>query len=148
VSSKRSGCGAANWRNWFEQQIEIRFAQSIARYTPRADPADLGEIVARRGSQSFRSSNSLQATAENGRGQTSVRVEEIGLGGSRELVRVNPDFKRIRKSLCRCPDAGWAEQENHRHGRELVSARSFPGAKPLSCAVVASVPRLAEAEAG
>ena len=58
VSSKRSGRGGADWRNWFEPRIEIRFAQSIARYTPRADPADFGEIVARRGSQSFRPTHS------------------------------------------------------------------------------------------
>ena len=81
----------------------------------------------------LRSSNSFQATAENGcadrRGQISVRVEEIGLGGSGELVRVTPDFKRIRESLCRRPGAGGAEQENHGHRRELVAARLFPGAE-------------------
>jgi hypothetical protein len=53
----------------------------------------------------LRSSNSIQAAAENScadrRGQISVRVEEIGLGGSGELVRVTRDFKRIRESLCR-----------------------------------------------
>ena len=61
----------------------------------------LGGIVAFAGLNRLRSSNSLQATAENGcadrRRQISVRVEEIGLGGSGELVRVAPDFKRICK---------------------------------------------------
>jgi hypothetical protein len=37
-----SGCGAAYWRNWFGQQIEIRFVPSIETSAPARDPADNG----------------------------------------------------------------------------------------------------------
>jgi hypothetical protein len=101
VSSKRPG--AADWRSWFEQQI-VR-SSNPWKHAARAIPPTSAKSSRVAGLNCLRSSNSIQAAAENScadrRGQISVRVEEIGLGGSGELVRVTRDFKRIRESLCR-----------------------------------------------